>query len=101
MISQSGETKDVHRALTLAMNKGLPVISIVNAVGSLIARSTGCGVYINAGRENAVASTKAFTCQITVLSLVALWFSKLNESTERRKREGAPFYPPPSALSSP
>ncbi len=88
VISQSGETKDVHRALTLALNKGIPVISVVNVVGSLIARSTGCGVYINAGRENAVASTKAFTCQITVLSLIALWFSKLNDSIDRRKREG-------------
>jgi len=43
-------------------------------VGSLIARKTGLGVYINAGRENAVASTKAFTTQVTVLSLIALWF---------------------------
>jgi len=87
VISQSGETKDVHRALTLALNKGLPVISVVNAVGSLIARSSGCGVYINAGRENAVASTKAFTCQITVLSLIALWFSKLHNGVDLRRRE--------------
>jgi len=87
VISQSGETKDVHRALSLAMSKGLPVISVVNAVGSMIARATGCGVYINAGRENAVASTKAFTCQITVLSLIALWFSKLYNTVDRRQRE--------------
>ena len=53
---------------------GVPCISVVNVVGSLIARSTGLGVYLNAGRENAVASTKAFTTQVTVLSLVALWF---------------------------
>lgn len=64
VISQSGETKDVHRALQLAQSQGLPCISIVNAVGSLIARTTSCGVYLNAGRENAVASTKAFTSQV-------------------------------------
>jgi glucosamine--fructose-6-phosphate aminotransferase (isomerizing) len=87
VISQSGETKDVHRALQLAMNKGLPVLSVVNVVGSLIARSTGIGVYVNAGRENAVASTKAFTCQCTILALIALWFSKLHNATDRRGRE--------------
>lgn len=87
VISQSGETKDVHRALQVAMNKGLPVISVVNVVGSLIARSTGVGVYVNAGRENAVASTKAFTCQVTVLALIALWFSKLHSEGDRRGRE--------------
>jgi len=88
VISQSGETKDVHRALQVAMNKGLPVISVVNVVGSLIARSTGVGVYVNAGRENAVASTKAFTCQLTVLALISLWFSKLHSGVDRRAREG-------------
>jgi glucosamine--fructose-6-phosphate aminotransferase (isomerizing) len=87
VISQSGETKDVHRAMQVAMNKGLPVVSVVNVVGSLIARSTGVGVYVNAGRENAVASTKAFTCQVTVLALIALWFSKLNHAADRRTRE--------------
>jgi len=87
VISQSGETKDVHRALQVAMNKGLPVISVVNVVGSMIARSTGVGVYVNAGRENAVASTKAFTCQVTVLSLISLWFSKMQNSIDRHKRE--------------
>jgi glucosamine--fructose-6-phosphate aminotransferase (isomerizing) len=43
-----------------------PLISVVNVVGSLIARTTGMGVYLNAGREHAVASTKAFTSQVTV-----------------------------------
>jgi glucosamine--fructose-6-phosphate aminotransferase (isomerizing) len=47
----------------------------------LIARSTGVGVYLNAGRENAVASTKAFTSQVTVLTLIALWFRQLKEET--------------------
>ena len=54
-------------------------MSVVNAVGSLIARTTKLGVYCNAGRENAVASTKAFTTQVTVLALIALWFRELKD----------------------
>lgn len=84
VISQSGETKDTHRVVEMAKNKGIVVLSIVNNVGSLIARSATCGVYINAGRENAVASTKAFSSQVTVLSLMAIYFSKL---THRNKRD--------------
>lgn len=80
VISQSGETKDVHRAVLLAGEHGIPCFSIVNVVGSLIARSTGCGLYINAGREVAVASTKAFTSQVCCLALVALWFSQQRQS---------------------
>jgi len=73
-VSQSGETKDVHRAVKIGEEMSVPCISVVNTVGSLIARTTGLGVYLNAGRENAVASTKAFTTQVTVLALLALWF---------------------------
>lgn len=62
---------------------GVPCISVVNVVGSLIARATGLGVYLNAGRENAVASTKAFTTQVTVLALLALWFRQLKEDKEK------------------
>jgi glucosamine--fructose-6-phosphate aminotransferase (isomerizing) len=76
VVSQSGETKDVVRVVAHAMDKGVTVMSVVNAVGSLIARTTKMGVYCNAGRENAVASTKAFTTQVTVLALVALWFKQ-------------------------
>lgn len=54
-------------------------MSVVNSVGSLIARTTKLGVYCNAGRENAVASTKAFTTQVTVLALIALWFRELKD----------------------
>lgn len=74
--SQSGETKDTHRALVHASDLMLPCFSIVNQVGSLIARSTNCGVYLNAGREHAVASTKAFTTQVTAMALVAGWFAQ-------------------------
>lgn len=78
-VSQSGETKDVHRAVKIGEERGVPCMSVVNNVGSLIARSTGLGVYLNAGREHAVASTKAFTTQVTVLTLIALWFRQAKE----------------------
>lgn len=81
VVSQSGETKDVHRVVTTAMEMGLTVMSVVNAVGSLIARTTKLGVYCHAGRENAVASTKAFTTQVTVLALIALWFRETRDKT--------------------
>lgn len=74
--SQSGETKDTHRAVVRASDQFLPCFSVVNQVGSLIARSTNCGVYLNAGREHAVASTKAFTTQVTAMALVAGWFAQ-------------------------
>jgi len=79
VVSQSGETKDVLRALDAAGQLGIPRISCVNAVGSLIARTTKLGVYLNAGRENAVASTKAFTTSVTVLALIASWFAQNRE----------------------
>ncbi|MEK9156708.1 MAG: glutamine--fructose-6-phosphate transaminase (isomerizing) [Patescibacteria group bacterium] len=81
VLSQSGETKDTHRAVVMAQNLGIPVFSVINAVGSLLARSTKCGVYLNAGREHAVASTKAFVTQVTALEMVAIWFA------ERRNKE--------------
>jgi len=82
-VSQSGETKDVFRAVTMAQGEaGIPVLSVVNSVGSLIARTTGMGVYLNAGREHAVASTKAFSTQVTVLALIALWFRQTREEKE-------------------
>ncbi len=59
----------------------------MNAVGSLIARSTQCGVYLNAGREFGVASTKAFVTQITALELVAVWFAQhRGQDIERRRK---------------
>jgi len=81
VLSQSGETKDVHRAVVLGMQEDIPCFSVVNAVRSLIARTTSCGVYLNAGRENAVASTKAFTCQVVVLALIGVWFSQVKNTT--------------------
>ena len=79
VVSQSGETKDVANVVNAAQENDLTVMSVVNSVGSLIARTTKLGVYCNAGRENAVASTKAFTTQVTVLALIALWFRELKD----------------------
>lgn len=87
VLSQSGETKDTHRAVLLAQGLGVPVFSAINAVGSLIARTTKCGVYLNAGREHAVASTKAFITQVTALELIAVWFAQhRNKELSRRVR---------------
>jgi len=82
-VSQSGETKDVVRAVRMGQAENIPCLSVVNTVGSLIASTTGIGVYLNAGREHAVASTKAFTSQVTVLTLVGLWFRQLKEDTHQ------------------
>jgi glucosamine--fructose-6-phosphate aminotransferase (isomerizing) len=71
-ISQSGETADTLAAIREAKLKGASVLGIVNSVGSTIARETDAGVYIHAGPEIGVASTKAFTSQITVLALITL-----------------------------
>jgi len=71
-ISQSGETADTLEAIRVAKNNGAMTIGIVNGVGSSIARETDAGVYLHAGPEIGVASTKAFTCQTTVLLMVAL-----------------------------
>ena len=71
-ISQSGETADTLAAIKHAREKGAVVIGICNVVGSSIARATDAGVYTHAGPEIGVASTKAFTAQIAVLSMMAL-----------------------------
>lgn len=76
VISQSGETADTLAASRLAKERGASVIGICNVVGSTIARETDCGVYTHAGPEIGVASTKAFTAQVIVLTMLALALSK-------------------------
>jgi glucosamine--fructose-6-phosphate aminotransferase (isomerizing) len=71
-ISQSGETADTLAAIELAKSKGAIIFGVVNSVGSSIARATHVGAYIHAGPEIGVASTKAFTAQVTVLSMIAM-----------------------------
>ena len=77
-ISQSGETADTLAAIKLAKQKGAFVFGVCNVVGSSIARETHAGAYTHAGPEIGVASTKAFTTQITVLTLIALKLAKSN-----------------------
>jgi glucosamine--fructose-6-phosphate aminotransferase (isomerizing) len=71
-ISQSGETADTLAALELAKAKGATILGVCNVVGSSISRITDAGVYTHAGPEIGVASTKAFTAQVTVLSMIAI-----------------------------
>ena len=71
-ISQSGETADTLAAIKKAKDLGSLNVGIVNVVGSSIARETDCGVYIHAGPEIGVASTKAFTAQVSVLTMIAI-----------------------------
>ena len=87
-ISQSGETADTMAALELAKSKGVTILGICNVVGSSISRITHAGSYTHAGPEIGVASTKAFTAQVTVLTLMALAIARkkgtLNEAKFRR-----------------
>ena len=71
-ISQSGETADTLAAVEQAKERGATVLGIVNVVGSTIARTTDAGIYLHAGPEIGVASTKAFTAQVAVLSMLAI-----------------------------
>lgn len=75
-ISQSGETADTLAAVREASNKGAIVAAICNTVGSTIARETGRVIYLHAGPEIGVASTKAFTCQVTAMLMMALKFGR-------------------------
>jgi glucosamine--fructose-6-phosphate aminotransferase (isomerizing) len=75
-ISQSGETADTLAAIQLAKKEGATVLGICNVVGSSIPRETHAGVYTHAGPEIGVASTKAFSCQVTVLAMMAMLLGK-------------------------
>ena len=80
VLSQSGETRDIQNCLSIAGENGLRTIGVVNVVDSTIARAVDCGVYLNAGREVGVASTKSFMCQVVVLNMIAIWFSQMRGS---------------------
>jgi len=78
VISQSGETADTLGALREAKAKGARVLAITNVVGSTIARESDGGTYIHAGSEIGVASTKAFTSQVTIMTLLAILLGRMN-----------------------
>lgn len=84
-ISQSGETADTLAAIKLAKENGAFVFGVCNVVGSSIARETHAGAYTHAGPEIGVASTKAFTTQITVLSLIALHLAKAKGTLDNKQ----------------
>jgi glucosamine--fructose-6-phosphate aminotransferase (isomerizing) len=86
-ISQSGETVDTLAALREAENRGVPSMGICNVVGSTIARESQGGIYIHAGPEIGVASTKAFTSQITVLSLLSLMLGRMRNISSAEGQE--------------
>ncbi len=82
VISQSGETADTLAAMHEAKKKGALILSICNVVGSSIAREADCGIFLHAGTEIGVASTKAFTSQITVLFLLTLFLARIRGKKE-------------------
>ena len=84
-ISQSGETADTMAALNLAKQKGATIFGICNVVGSSIPRLTDAGVYTHAGPEIGVASTKAFTAQVTVLTLIAFYLAQEKGAISKSK----------------
>ncbi|HEX9973666.1 MAG TPA: glutamine--fructose-6-phosphate transaminase (isomerizing) [bacterium] len=87
VISQSGETADTLAAVREAKRKRAKVFGICNVVGSTIARETDAGIYLHCGPEIGVASTKAFTSQVTVLSLMTLLLARMSSMSASRGRE--------------
>ena len=84
-ISQSGETADTMAAIELAKEKGATIFGVCNVVGASIPRTTHAGVYTHAGPEIGVASTKAFTAQVTVLTLMAFYIAQQRGAITRNK----------------
>ncbi|MEX1112567.1 MAG: glutamine--fructose-6-phosphate transaminase (isomerizing) [Candidatus Andersenbacteria bacterium] len=86
-LSQSGETADTLAALREFKQKGVPTLGIVNVVGSTIAREATGGIYLHAGPEIGVASTKAFTAQLTILILLGLYFGRQRTLSTKEGQE--------------
>lgn len=76
--SQSGETRDLINMLEICKKYDSITIGVINVVDSMLAKMVDCGVYLNAGLEKAVASTKSYTSMLIVLSLIAMWFNQNN-----------------------
>ncbi len=87
LCSQSGETKDLHRCLLLIKNLDIVTIGVINVVNSMIAREVDCGCHLNAGKEVGVASTKSFTSQVIILTMIAIWFSQLHNINEKKRKQ--------------
>jgi len=87
LLSQSGETRDLYRCVKIGRDENLFLIGIINVVDSLIAREVDCGVYLNAGREVGVASTKCFTNQVIILSMMSIWFNQIHNKNENKRKD--------------
>ena len=85
LCSQSGETRDLINCIKICRKHNCILLGIVNVVDSMIAQSVDCGVYLNAGYERAVASTKSFTSTLTVLSLIGMWFQEKHKNISKIK----------------
>lgn len=85
-VSQSGETADTLAAIKLAKEEGAVVLGICNVIGSSISRATDAGIYTHAGPEIGVASTKAFTSQVTVMAMLALRLAELKGTLSNERR---------------
>src|SRR6202020_1227790 len=98
-LTQSGETADTLAAVRESKRKGHPTLAICNVVGSSIAREADGGVYLHAGPEIGVASTKAFTSQVAVLTMLALYFGRLRHlSASQGQRMLRQLQTPPALL---
>jgi glucosamine--fructose-6-phosphate aminotransferase (isomerizing) len=84
-LSQSGETRDLYKCIKPARDKDCFLIGVINVIDSQIAREMDCGCYLNAGREVGVASTKAFTSQIIILSLLAIFFAQIKDRHQKKR----------------
>ena len=78
ILSQSGETKDLFDCIDMAKKNGIITIGIINSVDSTLSRMVDCGCYLHAEREVSVASTKSFSNQVIILSLISIYFAQLN-----------------------
>jgi len=87
LVSQSGETRDLIRCIELIRlhRSDVMLIGVVNVVDSMIARDADCVVYLNAGKEVAVASTKSFTSQLVVLMQLSIWFAQVHNCNYRKR----------------
>lgn len=85
VISQSGETADTLAALKLAKQKNVKTLGLINVVGSTISREVDGGIYLKSGPEIGVASTKAFTSQLVVLYLLAIYLGKIKKRLDKKK----------------
>lgn len=86
-LSQSGETKDLYRCIKICRENDVFTIGVINVVDSLIAREVNCGCYLNAGREVGVASTKAFTSQVILLSMLAIYFAQIHDINKSKREQ--------------